>query len=120
MNTSKKFVLLVLVLVLTNIIWGVGYFGEKNERRIAEIELAKITQNKKIAAFQKLFVDKVLMANGEVDFDTRVELQNSARDTGDQAVIEAWNNFLSSKTESEGQKRVKELLSLFASRIYIK
>ena len=78
----------------------------------------KINLNKKILAFQKLFVDKVLNANGVVDFSTRVELQNAVTDINNADITKTWNDFLSAKTESEGQIKVKELLSLLATKAY--
>jgi len=118
-NSSHKITLiLVIIIIASNIAWGVGYFEEKSALSKAHSELSAITQNKKILAFQKLFIDKVLQANGEVDFNTRVLLQNSVNDTGDKAIIGVWNSFLESKTEADGQKRVKELLSLLSSKVY--
>lgn len=119
MNPSSKITLvLVIIIFASNIAWGIGYFKEKSALRQAEGEIQTLGQNKKILAFQKLFVNKVLKASGDVDFDTRVMLQNSVNDTGDEAIIAAWNSFLASKTEAEGQERVKELLSLLSSRVY--
>lgn len=117
-SSNKTTLILVLLLLASNIAWGIGYFGQKSALSKAEGELAQITQNKKILAFQKLFIGKVLQADGEVDFDTRVMLQNSVNDTRDEAIIGAWNSFLASKTEIDGQKRVKELLSLLSSKVY--
>ena len=119
MHPSNKITLiLVIIIIASNIAWGVGYFEKKSALSKAHSELSAITQNKKILAFQKLFIDKVLQANGEVDFNTRVLLQNSVNDTGDKEIIRAWNRFLESKTEAEGQRQVKELLSLLSSKVY--
>ncbi len=117
-DSPKKIItLLWIVLALTNIFWAVEYFKEKNARQTALAELAEVSQSRKVALFHKLFVNKVLKADGEVDFNTRVELQNSANNTGDKEVIEAWQNFLASKTELEGQRRVKELLSILVNKV---
>lgn len=115
---SKTTLVLIFLLLASNVVWGLQYASKKSQLDIASQELSTITQNKKILAFQKLFVDKVLNANGVVDFNTRVLLQNAVTDIHDEAITETWNAFLSTKTESGGQTKVKELLSLFASKAY--
>lgn len=117
--SNKIALTLVIVIVASNIAWGIGYFKQKSVLRQTQNELKMSAQNKKIIAFQKLFVDKVLKSNGEVDFDTRVMLQNSVNDTRDKDIIAVWNSFLESKTEIDGQRRVKELLSLLSNKVYI-
>lgn len=118
-NSSKKTIwILTIILIATNVFWAIKYSSEMDTLNKAQEQLSAVVYNKKMLAFQKLFVDKVLRSNGEVDFDTRVMLQNSVNDTGDQEVIGAWNTFLKSKTEADGQARVKELLSLMASKVY--
>lgn len=109
--------MLVLIILASNAVWALEFSLEKTARKKAQSELTAFSHNKKISAFQKLFVDKVLKSDGDVDFDTRVLLQNSVNDTGDKDVIEAWNSFLRAKTEDEGQARVKDLLSLLSSKL---
>lgn len=116
--SSKKNTILLVLLIATNIIWCAEYLKIKSDFSKMEADLGATVKNKKIVAFQKLFVDKVLKSEGVVDFNTRVSLQNSVNDTEDQDIVEAWNKFLSAKTEAEGQMRVKELLSLLSGKIY--
>lgn len=119
-HSSNKIVLiLVILLIASNVAWVIEHSSQNAAIKKAQAELAGVVYNKKVLAFQKLFVDKVLKSNGDVDFNTRVELQNSAKETNDETIIKAWNNFLASKTEGEGQARVKELLSLLASSTYL-
>ena len=115
---NKTTLVLIFLLLASNIVWGLEYTSKKAQLVTAQQELSTITQNKKILTFQKLFVDKVLNANGIVDFKTRVELQNAVTDIHDEAITQTWNAFLSAKTESDGQNRVKELLSLLATKAY--
>jgi len=116
--SNKTIIILIIIIAASNIAWGIGYFKMKSVLRQAENEFKTLVQNKKILAFQRLFVDKVLKSSGIVDFDTRVMLQNSVNATGDNDIISTWNSFLESKTEADGQRRVKELLSLLSSRVY--
>ena len=115
---NKTTLVLIFLLVASNIVWGLLYTSKKSQLVTAQHELATITQNKKVLAFQKLFVEKVLKSDGTVDFNTRVELQNAVTDIHDESITQTWNAFLSAKTEAEGQNRVKELLSLLASKAY--
>lgn len=119
MNRFNKTTLLLIFLVIaSNIVWGLEYASKKSQLDTASQELSTITQDKKILAFQKLFVDKVLNADGIVDFNTRVELQDAVTDIHDEAIAETWSAFLSAKTEADGQTKVKELLSLLADKAY--
>lgn len=115
--SNRKISILVILLLVTNILWGVEYLKMNGDFSKAEAELNTVVRNKKIVSFQKLFIDKVLRSEGVVDFNTRVSLQNSVNETGDQDIIDTWNKFLSAKTEAEGQQYVKNLLSLFATKI---
>ena len=115
---NKTTLILIFLLLASNIVWGLEYTTKQSQLITVQNELAEITQNKKILAFQKLFVDKVLNVDGVVDFNTRVELQNAIADIHNEAISQAWNAFLSAETELDGQNRVKELLSLLASNAY--
>jgi hypothetical protein len=110
--------IIIAILILTNIFLYFKLNSASDKLTDVQIELNTIKQNKKVAAFQKLFIDKVLMSNGNVDFNTRVELQNAITDINDPSISKVWDSFLSSKTENDAQLRVKELLSLLASKIY--
>lgn len=114
----KILIFLLITIIGSNVLWGIKYFVVKGERNLAREQLAKVSENKKILLFQKLFVEEVLKADGVVDFETRVLLQNAVKDIGDEEIVKAWNGFLSSKTEFEGQARVKDLLFLLANKVY--
>ncbi|MDZ4244836.1 MAG: hypothetical protein U1D98_02865 [Candidatus Gracilibacteria bacterium] len=119
MNQFNKITLfLIFLLLASNIVWGLEYTSQKSQLTTAQHELSTITQNKKILAFQKLFIEKVLNADGVVDFNTRVELQNAVTDIHNEVISQTWDAFLSAETESDGQNRVKELLSLLISNAY--
>ncbi|HSR89374.1 MAG TPA: hypothetical protein VLK22_03200 [Candidatus Udaeobacter sp.] len=120
MNYFNKTTLFVIFLLLaSNIVWGIEFASKKSQLDIAQNQLSRTVHNKKILAFQKLFIDKVLNANGAVDFNTRVELQNAVADIHDESLTQTWNAFLAAKTETDGQSRVKELLSLIANKAYL-
>jgi hypothetical protein len=119
-NFKKTLAIVLFLLVASNIVWALEYISQRSELIRTKGELSTVVQNKKILAFQKLFVEKVLNADGVVDFNTRVTLQNAVADINDESITRTWNGFLSAKTEAEGQNRVKQLLSLLASKAYVK
>jgi len=115
---NKTVSTLIIFLILLNIFSWFAYTSRGTELKKAQDATFGIKQSQNILAFQKLFVDKVLNSEGVVDYDTRKNLEQAVGKTGDDAVIAAWNAFLSAKTEAEGQARVKELLAVIAERAY--
>jgi hypothetical protein len=115
---TKKILLVVIIAVLAagNVFLGwkaLVYRGElKTERGAAKAEGI----NKQVAEFNQLFVEKVLKAQGEIDFDTRLQLENSARAIGDKEILAQWQKFTDSKDQLEAQVEVKNLLSLLAKK----
>jgi len=73
--------------------------------------------NVKILTFNKLFVEKVLIQEGEVSYEDRLKLENAVVDTQDEEIINEWHLFLNSQTEADAQIRTKALLQLFANKI---
>lgn len=73
--------------------------------------------NERVLMFTKLFISKVLQSGSEVDFETRLQLENSVREIKDEQILESWNKFVNSKTESEAQGEVKALLDLLIKKI---
>jgi hypothetical protein len=118
MKNKITLIALIIILILTNIFWYFKNSSLQTKLVSTQVELNSIIKNKKVVAFQKLFVDKVLMSDGNVDFNTRVELQNAVTGMSDELIEKVWGAFLTAKTEGDAQNRVKELLSLLASKIY--
>jgi hypothetical protein len=79
------------------------------------IEIQKI--NEKVLNFTKFFIEKVLKAEGEVDFETRLKLETAVRELNDEEILAQWQKFVNSKTEGEAQQEVKNLLELLVSKI---
>lgn len=75
------------------------------------------TLNEKVRGFAQLFIDKVLMAEDEIDFETRLILENSVREIGDDEILIKWREFVDSKTEPDAQQKVKNLLLLLVKKI---
>ena len=103
---KQKTILLIVVLILlaSNAFFAVKYFSTQKELNQAKIIADAKSVNEKVLNFTKLFITEVLKAEGEVDFETRLKLENAVRDLGDDEILENWTKFVDSKTESEAQK----------------
>lgn len=121
MNNKNRLLLIIAVGVL---IIGTAYFGLKTyslskELALSQAEAAAVHKNEKIILFSRLFIEKVLNADKEVDFETRLQLENAVRDLKDGEVLSGWQKFIGSKTEAQAQTEVKNLLRLLISKAII-
>ncbi|MFA5936878.1 MAG: hypothetical protein WC822_03300 [Candidatus Paceibacterota bacterium] len=116
MNNQNKFIkiIIILILLLGNIFFAVRYLGVQKENKVI-LENQKI--NDKVLVFSKLFVEKVLKSEKEVDFQTRLELENSVRDLKNEEILTQWQKFVESKTEIDAQVEVKNLLEMLINNI---
>lgn len=113
---------LVLILIIGGLAVGCVFFGFKatrlgDELAEAKNEISSFNKNEKVLAFAGLFIEEVLKADKEVDFETRLRLENAVRDIKDEELLIAWNNFVKSQNENEAQAEVKNLLELLFKKI---
>lgn len=73
--------------------------------------------NEKVIAFNKIFVDKVLVEESQVSYEDRIKLENAVIATQDTEIIDQWHSFLNAKSEAEAQQETKKLLFLFANKL---
>ena len=118
MNKSKITLIIILVLLVGCIFFGFKYFSIQKE--LAQTQTALQTQktNEEVLAFTKLFIAEVLKAGTEVDFETRLKLENAVRNLGDQEILNQWQRFTDSKTEAGAQDNVKNLLEILVNKIH--
>lgn len=114
---SLVFVVIILFLLASNVYFVVQYSAVKKELEKTKIELQTKEFNEKILNFTSLFIAKVLKAEGEVDFGTRLNLESAVRDLGDQKILTQWQKFIGSQTEEEAQTEVKNLLEMLVNKI---
>jgi hypothetical protein len=109
---------IILILLAGNIYFGSKYFSVQKELKEtkAAMEVPKI--NEKILSFTNLFIIKVLKAESEVDFETRLKLETAVRDLNDEEILNQWKKFTESKTEADAQTEVKNLLEILVSKIH--
>ena len=120
MANKKTILIIIIVLLLAgNILLGISYFSALKELRQIQDALETQITNGKILEFAKLFVQDVLRAENEVDFETRLKLENAVRNLGDEEILAQWQKFTESKTEVDAQTEVKNLLEILLNKIKV-
>lgn len=110
---------IILILLISNVFFAVKYFGLKNDLSQAKISLETQKTNQKVLDFTNLFIKEVLKADTEINFDTRLKLETAVRGLSDESILSQWQKFTDSKTESEAQREVKNLLEMLIGKIKI-
>lgn len=113
------FIVIILFLLTGNIYFAVQYSAVKKELGEAKIKLQTKEFNEKILNFTSHFITKVLKAEEEVDFETRLKLENAVRNLGDNEILTQWQKFVGSRTETEAQTEVKNLLEMLINKIKV-
>ncbi|MFA6256694.1 MAG: hypothetical protein WCT29_00060 [Candidatus Paceibacterota bacterium] len=119
MENNKRLPLIIVIgaLIIGNVFFGLAYFSQKGELDQLRDSQSKAIVNEKVLDFTSMFVKKVLQAEREVDFETRLSLENAVRDLKDEEIMKDWQNFVNSKTETEAQNSVKKLLEVLVGKI---
>ncbi|MDD5043608.1 MAG: hypothetical protein PHD51_02975 [Patescibacteria group bacterium] len=115
----KKAILTVVILLLIagNVFAITRYFMVFKECQQLKSTLNGEETNGKVLSFTNLFIKHVLKAQGEVDFETRLKLENAVREIDDQEILAQWQKFTESRTEAEAQLEVKNLLEMLVKKI---
>ncbi|MFA4890708.1 MAG: hypothetical protein WC587_03770 [Candidatus Paceibacterota bacterium] len=118
-NQKTILIIIILFLLTGDVFLGVKYFAVQKEFRQTQSVLEIQKTNEKVLEFTKLFVEKVLKAETEVDFETRLKLENLVRNLSDEEILIQWQKFTESKTEVKAQEEVKNLLEMLVNKIKI-
>lgn len=117
-NNKRIFGIIVFgLLLIGNVFFALNYFISYKELQELKSTESKTESNTKVISFTELFIKKVLQADKEVDFETRLSLENAVRDLNDKEIMAEWQNFTASKTEMDAQNSVKKLLEILVSKI---
>jgi hypothetical protein len=108
---------IILLLLAGNIYFIIQYSTLRKELKETRAELQTKEFNEKIINFTSLFIEEVLKAEGEIDFETRLSLENAVRNLGDEEILSQWREFTESETEAGAQIEVKNLLEILVSKI---
>ena len=104
LNRKTLLTVAVLLLISGNLFFGWRYFSMKKELYNEQLRVKTQTMNEKILDFNKYFIDKVLKAEGEIDFETRLKLETAVRNLNDNDILALWQKFVESKDEISAQK----------------
>jgi hypothetical protein len=117
-NTRLVLTIIITLSVAGSVCLGVLYYINYQELSLAQQQLKNQQTNGKILLFANLFVDKVLLGQGTVSFDDRLDLENAVRDINDKEIFSQWQKFTASRTDQESQTAVGNLLKLLFKKIY--
>ena len=110
------FLIITLLAATVLVLVGQNYILRQN-LVVLENTVKTLQYNEKIVNFAKLFISKVLKAEGEVSYDNRYKLEEAARAINNKTIYDEWRKFLDSKTQLEAQIEVKNLLELLVNKI---
>lgn len=119
MENKQRLVYIVIigVLLVSNVFLAFNYFYIYRQSQAVSSAQNKSSLNQKVINFASMFIQKVLQADKEVDFETRLSLENAVRDLKDEEIMAEWQTFTASKTEADAQNSVKRLLGILISKI---
>jgi len=86
---------------------------------IANNTVKTFQYDQKVLNFTKLFITRVLKADGEVGFEDRLQLENAVRSIDDKTIFDQWQKFVNAGTSLEAQIEVKNLLEMLVGKINI-
>ena len=110
-------IIIILILIAGNIFFAVQYFSAQEKFNEIKAIAENKSVNEKALNFTKLFIAEVLKAEGEVDFEARLKLENAVRDLNDEKILNQWQKFVNSQTEDSAQEEVKNLLEMLVYKI---
>lgn len=111
------FIAIIGILVIGNAYFALRANSLGGELANAKKEISSFNRNSKVISFSRLFIDNVLKTDKEVDFETRLKLENAIREIKDDEILTQWDKFTKSQTEQGAQNEVKNLLDLLMKKI---
>ena len=117
MSKNKLALAAVIILLASNLFLAAKLYESRKGLEGCRTEFADNEGRNPFIEFNRLFVEKVLQAEEEVNFDTRLQLENKVRELKDAEMLDQWNRFVNAQDEGQAQIEVKKLLGLLAERM---
>ncbi len=118
MNSHRLGCYIVIgIMAAAAIFFGWKYWDTTQELRLWRLNTNIETHNQRALDFTSVFIKQVLKSDTEVNFDTRLKLENMVREIGDEKVLAQWQAFVNSPNESDAQRNVKELLDVLIDKV---
>jgi len=105
---------IALIFIGMSLLMGLYLFQTVREEYVLNISGTEQRKDE-LLSFTELFINNVLTNDGEVDFETRLQLENAVRSLDDKNILTQWQNFVNSPSETEAQESVASLLRLLIS-----
>jgi len=107
--------LLMVLLLAGNLFFSVQYiYSIKADQAPVVDKGAQEVIHIKNANFLKLFIDKVIKANGTVSYDDRVQLENDVRQIHNPELTAQWELFVGSKDPKKAEAAATDLMLILA------
>lgn len=116
-NTRITVIIIIALLASSLVYLSIECFLISTEAKSIKNTLKIQQSNEKAQFFAKLFIDKILLSSGTVNFEDRLRLENAVRDIGDPEIMNQWQSFTNSKSDQETQKTVGSMLRLLVDKI---
>jgi len=116
--TKKLSTVVIVVLIALVVLASWQYFRAQSQLAEARTELTKAEHAEEVIVFTEMFIDQVLKAENEVDFETRLKLETAVRNLENERILNGWQKFIESQTEWAAQSAVKNLLSILIDEIH--
>jgi hypothetical protein len=113
---DKKFILVGLLLISLLANATLSFFLVQNNQALDKM-LHVQQANAKIIEFTHVFIEEVLLASQDVDFDTRLSLETMVRNLNDQEILDQWQEFTGAQTQEQASIRAKRLLNLLVNKV---
>lgn len=109
--------IILVILLLVTIFIGYQYFKVNTDLQRTQNIIKQQAVNAEVLDFTVFFIESVLKAEEDVDFETRLKLESAVRNLNDEEIFESWNGFVNAADDNIAQKEVKNLLSILVSKI---
>jgi len=114
MITKKTiFIFTLCVSVLLNCF--LAFWAVNNFMQLAKDQEIKQFRAKDVA-FARMFIEDVLMAKSDIDFDTRLTLETSVRNLNDTEILAQWQKFTKAQDKDQAGLAAKGLLDLLVKK----
>jgi len=110
-------IILITVLVAGNVCFVTLFFMNRADLQKYKEEVVVQKTNDNVLSFADLFIDKVLLGQGSVNFEDRLSLENAVRDIKDKEIFSNWEMFTKSQNDRESQTAVGNLLKLLFAKV---
>ncbi len=116
---KQKIILITVIalLLISNIFFIIKYSNSQEELERTQIALEEQSSSQEVLSFTKLFINKILKAEEDIDYDTQVELKIAIDNLDDEEISKQWKEFVESETSFDAQNKVKDLLENLINKI---